>query len=320
MKNNQKGITLIALIITIIIMLILVAVTINVALNGGLFTRAREATMKTEIQQIKEQLLIEKATQMADNEINGTTGYSISIDDLDISSELKNKYRNKLIISPDGDLKYNEENMTEEEKTYMESIGIESALNEKPEVVEEPNNPLIGKVFIAPGFEIQVMKDIKSDNTLKFINMDNLEYLDGTYTYDPSTKEFNPYLNGELLDGSPYHYFKIGSTSGLYGTDDYFSLFITDSGESLSLLNGYTITSDDKTITFGEHNHATVVIGEYNDDDIYYVVDDGTIDSGEFPMMFGLTMYTITKVDGVYTQMVPIANGEATYTLIPPQD
>ena len=47
MKNN-KGITLIALIITIIVMLILVAVTINVALEGGLFTKAKDAAVKTD--------------------------------------------------------------------------------------------------------------------------------------------------------------------------------------------------------------------------------------------------------------------------------
>ena len=40
--KKEKGITLIALIITIIVMLILVAVTISVALNGGLFNNAKD--------------------------------------------------------------------------------------------------------------------------------------------------------------------------------------------------------------------------------------------------------------------------------------
>ena len=47
MKNN-KGITLIALIITIIVMLILVAVTVTFALQGGLFDNAKEAAKETE--------------------------------------------------------------------------------------------------------------------------------------------------------------------------------------------------------------------------------------------------------------------------------
>lgn len=45
--RSQKGITLIALVITIIVMLILVAVTITMAVNGGLFNYAKEAGTKT---------------------------------------------------------------------------------------------------------------------------------------------------------------------------------------------------------------------------------------------------------------------------------
>ena len=45
--KNNKGITLIALIITIIIMLILVAITINVVINSGLITSAKNAGKKT---------------------------------------------------------------------------------------------------------------------------------------------------------------------------------------------------------------------------------------------------------------------------------
>ena len=43
MMKGQKGITLVALIITIIVMLILVAVTVSVALNGGLIGKTQEA-------------------------------------------------------------------------------------------------------------------------------------------------------------------------------------------------------------------------------------------------------------------------------------
>ena len=57
MKNNSKGITLIALIITIIVMLILVAVTINVALNGGLFEQAKNAADRTQKEAEKEELM-----------------------------------------------------------------------------------------------------------------------------------------------------------------------------------------------------------------------------------------------------------------------
>ena len=57
MKKAQKGITLVALIITVIVMLILVAVTINVAVNGGLFTRAKNASRDTQKQADREELM-----------------------------------------------------------------------------------------------------------------------------------------------------------------------------------------------------------------------------------------------------------------------
>lgn len=46
--KNQKGITLVALVITIIIMLILVGVTITVALQGNLFDTAKNAAKDTQ--------------------------------------------------------------------------------------------------------------------------------------------------------------------------------------------------------------------------------------------------------------------------------
>ena len=67
MKNKQNGITLIALIITIIVMLILVAVTINVALNGGLFTKANNAKVQTNLAKEKE-LLQTKALGYLNND------------------------------------------------------------------------------------------------------------------------------------------------------------------------------------------------------------------------------------------------------------
>lgn len=45
--KSQKGITLIALVITIIVMLILVGVTITMAIQGGLFGHAKNASEQT---------------------------------------------------------------------------------------------------------------------------------------------------------------------------------------------------------------------------------------------------------------------------------
>ena len=70
MKN--KGITLIALIITIIVMLILVAVTITMAVNGGLFGYAGNAARDTELAKQEEQQL-----ETGQIEIDGRKYYSL---------------------------------------------------------------------------------------------------------------------------------------------------------------------------------------------------------------------------------------------------
>ena len=57
LTSDHKAITLIALIITIIVMLILVGVTVNVAINGGLFSAAKQATTDTQYHADREMLL-----------------------------------------------------------------------------------------------------------------------------------------------------------------------------------------------------------------------------------------------------------------------
>ncbi len=55
--EKQKGITLIAVIITVIIMLILLGVSVSTSLDGGLFDKAKEAASETEKQIIYDQIL-----------------------------------------------------------------------------------------------------------------------------------------------------------------------------------------------------------------------------------------------------------------------
>lgn len=54
--KKENAITLIALIITIIVMLILVGVTVAVALNGGLFSTAKNAATRTQVEADRETL------------------------------------------------------------------------------------------------------------------------------------------------------------------------------------------------------------------------------------------------------------------------
>ena len=76
-KINEKGITLVALVITIIVMLILVGVSITVALNGGLLDTTKEAARRTAILQISDLAQSDVTIKMID------TG-NISKDDLKV--------------------------------------------------------------------------------------------------------------------------------------------------------------------------------------------------------------------------------------------
>ena len=80
--RTQKGITLIALIITIIVMLILVGVSVTVALNGGLFETAKKAADKFSQAEAQERMTAEWVTAYAEMISKGGT-----LDDLKTAME-----------------------------------------------------------------------------------------------------------------------------------------------------------------------------------------------------------------------------------------
>ena len=58
-QKQQKGITLVALVLTIIVLLILSGISIQALTNTGIFGRAQEAKKQSEIANIKEQIQLE---------------------------------------------------------------------------------------------------------------------------------------------------------------------------------------------------------------------------------------------------------------------
>lgn len=98
MMKGQKGITLVALIITIIVMLILVGVSISVALNGGLFTKARTASRETRIAQINEAIALAATEVYADYYESNET---LTANDRDASkvADLINSYLENMTVT-----------------------------------------------------------------------------------------------------------------------------------------------------------------------------------------------------------------------------
>ena len=119
--KNKNGITLVALVITIIVMLILVGVTVTVAINGGLFEKAKESAYKTEVSQIKETL----GDKKVEKETGTETTDNITIADLDIPDKIKEKYKDKLIVSEIYEIEYDPSVITDKtEQKWLEDIGV----------------------------------------------------------------------------------------------------------------------------------------------------------------------------------------------------
>ena len=73
MKSN-KGITLVALIITVIILLILSAITIDIAIDGKLFDRSKETVSEANNKLGEEQNRVDSLVNEWDNLETGTSG------------------------------------------------------------------------------------------------------------------------------------------------------------------------------------------------------------------------------------------------------
>ena len=142
--KNEKGITLVALIITIIVMLILVAVTISVALNGGLFDTARRASKETKAATVREAMALAKAEALANYYENmKTSGGQINavnfgkLVDGYLDKELKgvtfkrnNAYEFELTDTPDDEVDaYFTEHAAEKKVTFASDLTITTGNN-----------------------------------------------------------------------------------------------------------------------------------------------------------------------------------------------
>ncbi len=73
--KRERGITLIALVVTIVVLLILAGVSINVLFgNNGIIEKAKEAQNKMDKATENDQKEINELTNWLDNQVNGTTG------------------------------------------------------------------------------------------------------------------------------------------------------------------------------------------------------------------------------------------------------
>lgn len=124
MRNN-KGISLIVLVVTIIVMIIIAGAIIITLTQSNIISQAEEATFKTQVRAIQDALSLKKANMLADNVGNIET-YNISLNDLGLSDEDFNKFNPKLTIDNRGDLLYKKDGVTAQEERWLIELGIKA--------------------------------------------------------------------------------------------------------------------------------------------------------------------------------------------------
>lgn len=146
-KNNENGITLIALVITIIVLLILAGVTISMGLFGdnGIITRAKEAKFKQEVSQYIEELQMYSTGKQLNDLQNDSSNPTVQMprwadanyiqdsDTLDstktikdVITSIKDEYIEKFLVL-NGKLYIIRGTATERERKWAKDLGIEDA-------------------------------------------------------------------------------------------------------------------------------------------------------------------------------------------------
>ena len=97
-QNKQKGITLVALVITIIILLILVGISIASLTGNGLFEKAKLAKEKQENAQIEEDEKLGDYENKIGEYVDGNRGETVTIDKEEYE-KIKEKGKGELLAS-----------------------------------------------------------------------------------------------------------------------------------------------------------------------------------------------------------------------------
>ena len=242
--KTQKGITLIALIITIIVMLILVGVTINVALSGGLFDKAKTASEQTQRETDKEQLL---------SAVIGTLNNDGTVNEAELQAHLpdgfeyvssKNVYKNTVTE------KEYTINLTTGKVTEVTNSGSsESGQNTDGNEQQTPGNTSVAgtyNAYISNGLTSIVLND---DSTTGKMYMGSNE-MPVTYEYDEENSKINISMGGQSEE---FDYVIIGSNKILYSPTNLSlcEVFTTNEKTGITPLTGtYKNQDNSKTFTF----------------------------------------------------------------------
>ncbi len=125
MKNNKRGISLIVLIVTIIVIIILAAVVVLTLSKNNPVESARKARFMEDVRSFQDELALSVSKDYVTKKENRNEKFNATeFDDMKnyIPSFTKD-YDGKLYVK-DDELMYEEDNVTEKEKNWLEELGI----------------------------------------------------------------------------------------------------------------------------------------------------------------------------------------------------
>lgn len=117
-RKQQKGITILTLVITVIVLSILAGVTIS-AITGddGTITNASKAKFRTEVRDIEEKIELE--------EIKHNNGKDFQFGNLEKLIGRTDEY-NEILSMEDGKLVYDPEKVSDKQKEWLEEMDIQA--------------------------------------------------------------------------------------------------------------------------------------------------------------------------------------------------
>ena len=138
--KNQKGITLVALVVTIIVLIILVGISINLALgDNGIITLAKRAKENTEFAKVEEEQQLNELYKELEAEGGNSSGGSnhTSVKKITlISQSMSSRYTNKIDVSS---LVENYKSLTKDD-FYLEIIWFGKLEHNESEYPHNPGN------------------------------------------------------------------------------------------------------------------------------------------------------------------------------------
>jgi len=193
LTSDYKGITLIALVVTIIVLLILAGVTINIVLSeGGLFSRATQASDSQKMAELRDQMEIMVADWLIDKKTDTTN----SVDEQD--------YFSKLIaagIATQDEISGPTESGTDKEYEITTTDGYVAEVT-----VDEKGNIIIGQIVkgdnLPPKIKAINVTEITNDSITAKVEVTRIEGGEVTYYYKKAGEadytEITNVVNGEV--------------------------------------------------------------------------------------------------------------------------